>query len=329
MYCGSKLYYDHFKATNSCFYSEGEIEKLWNSDYVEFLCCFCYSSKLARQILIIKGGDNIRSCCACGKEVKFKDYIKYDGDSMESSVFSWKPQAPKVTFEEKEDIESEWEKAAPKIYCKECYLKRKKEMFYERYGKYINHWYAQLNSKEQRFLKDFMEQTFQILPKLSKYESHTNGFTVKHNHIHTLNLSMMELERIPDSIGNLDRLMILDLSSNKLRELPYSIGELSHLKILNLGYNRLKNLPDSIKNLQILRQLLLPMNNLEELLPEIEWLPHLTYLEISHNPIKEIPRFLENLRNLKIIYCLGFRNRKDISLDVLYELKKDGIILVT
>jgi hypothetical protein len=71
------------------------------------------------------------------------------------------------------------------------------------------------------------------------------------------------------------------------------------------------------------------MNHFEKVPPELKLLPTLTYLDISYNPIKNIPAFLEDFPNLKIIYCLGLRARKDIILEELYELKMNGIILVT
>lgn len=152
MYCGSKLYYEHFKATNSSFYREEQIERLWNNPHLEFLCCFCYSSNLARQILIIKGGDNVRECCFCGKEVTFTDYIKYDGVSMEKTVFVWSPKPPESSFNKKTSIKKERKNDKPKIYCKECYIKKKREKFYERYGKYMSKWSSQLSKTEQLFL---------------------------------------------------------------------------------------------------------------------------------------------------------------------------------
>jgi Leucine-rich repeat (LRR) protein len=284
---------------------------------------------LARQLLIIKGGDNIRECLLCGKEVKFKDYIKYDGDSMEKTVFVWNPRPLESTFNEKTSIKKEQKNDEPEIYCKECYMKKKGEKYYKRYGKYISRWFSQLSKEEQKFLRDLISQTFQFFPKLPHYTYQTPGFTIRNKHIRTLNLSRMDLEKIPSSIGNLKSLKVLDISSNKLRILPKAIGDLYKLKILNLGYNRLRTIPKSCRNLRRLSQFLVPMNHFEKVPPELKLLPQITYLDISYNPIKKIPPFLENFPNLKIIYCLGLRARKDIMLEELYKLKMNGIILVT
>lgn len=51
---------------------------------------------------------------------------------------------------------------------------------------------------------------------------------------------------IPDSIGGLKSLELLDVSSNLLESLPDSIGLLVNLKVLNVSGNKLKALPESI-----------------------------------------------------------------------------------
>jgi Leucine-rich repeat (LRR) protein len=49
------------------------------------------------------------------------------------------------------------------------------------------------------------------------------------------------LERIPESIGNLDSLKELDLYGNEIRTLPDSIENLQSLKKMNLVSNKLEN----------------------------------------------------------------------------------------
>lgn len=327
--CGTKLHFLHFQMTNTGRYHKELIKRLWNSESLEFLCCFCYSSRLKRQIMTIKTGDNIRKCCVCDKKVKFEDYIKYDEDSMEKTVFKWNPQEPGYKSNRKEGFNRDLKDIAPNIYCEECYMERKRAKFYETYGNDINKYLNTICEQERPFLNDFISQNFYFLPKLEKYCRHNNGFTIKHNHIMSLNLSRIENLRIPRSIGKLSHLKLLDLTFNKLREIPSSMGNIKSLEILKLGYNKLRKIPHSFRNLKNLRQLFLPMNILEEVPSEIEWLSQLTHLDISYNPIRKIPNFFENLRNLKIVYCMGFRKRKDICLDDLYELKKSGVLLVT
>ncbi|OUM57718.1 hypothetical protein PIROE2DRAFT_17200 [Piromyces sp. E2] len=141
-----------------------------------------------------------------------------------------------------------------------------------------------------------------------------------------LELPRNYLENLPNSIGNLKNLQILNLSSNNLRELPDSIGNLKNLQILNLSSNNLRELPDSIgnlKNLQILNlelpdsignlknlQILnLSSNNLRELPDSIGNLKNLQILNLSSNNLRELPDSIGNLKNLEE---LKFRKSEDI-----------------
>ncbi len=63
------------------------------------------------------------------------------------------------------------------------------------------------------------------------------------------------LKQIPDTIGNLSELRILDLSYNWLCSLPQSIGNLSKLRMLNLGGNNLGSLPIELAQLTALEEL--------------------------------------------------------------------------
>ena len=85
------------------------------------------------------------------------------------------------------------------------------------------------------------------------------------------------LKFLPDSIGNLKNLRILDLSNNKLETLPDSIGNLTNLEELYLSNNyHFSKLPDSIGNLK-----------------------KLEVLELEKTSLKSLPESLENLTNLK------------------------------
>ena len=58
---------------------------------------------------------------------------------------------------------------------------------------------------------------------------------------------------IPDAIGSLTALTVLNLLSNQLTEIPVAIGSLTALTELVLGYNELTGtIPDSLWNLKSL-----------------------------------------------------------------------------
>ena len=50
----------------------------------------------------------------------------------------------------------------------------------------------------------------------------------------TLDLSYLELDNVPASIGKLANLTLLDLSENQLTTLPSDLGKLSNLTMLDL-----------------------------------------------------------------------------------------------
>src|SRR5690606_27454931 len=71
--------------------------------------------------------------------------------------------------------------------------------------------------------------------------------------------------QIPESIGNLIRLQVLNLVNNSLTELPSSIGNLTQLRQLLLGINELTELPSFIGEVNQLQELRAAYNNLTEL----------------------------------------------------------------
>ncbi|MFX1433473.1 MAG: GTP-binding protein [Promethearchaeota archaeon] len=79
-----------------------------------------------------------------------------------------------------------------------------------------------------------------------------------------LDLSSCELVRLPESIGNLEGLNTLDLYNNNLISLPDSIGKLKQLEILNLETNNLETVPDSIGHLVSLKRISLKNNPLRK-----------------------------------------------------------------
>jgi hypothetical protein len=74
-----------------------------------------------------------------------------------------------------------------------------------------------------------------------------------------------QLTALPDSPGNLTRLMCLDLRNNCLAALPESLGNLTRLTFLDLKANKLLSLPAAIGDLPNLEKLDARWNKLSSL----------------------------------------------------------------
>jgi Leucine-rich repeat (LRR) protein len=112
-------------------------------------------------------------------------------------------------------------------------------------------------------------------------------------------------DSIPDEIGELKALTILNLSGNGITKLPSAIGDLSSLSQLYLQGNKLKTLPPSIGNLSNLIILDISDNQINSLPFEISKLTKLEQLYLSNNQIEQAPAFLPYLVNLSKLLIFG------------------------
>ena len=86
------------------------------------------------------------------------------------------------------------------------------------------------------------------------------------SHLHVMDLSSNHLDRLPQGIAKLENLRVLSLASNKLKSLPVVIAKLKNLKVLSLSNmecpddlcNELTTIPDDIGRLQSLEVLDVP-----------------------------------------------------------------------
>ena len=58
----------------------------------------------------------------------------------------------------------------------------------------------------------------------------------------------MPLQKLPDAIGNLNALEVLNVSQTNVTELPDSICNLSELRIFNFEHSKAKDIPDSLRS---------------------------------------------------------------------------------
>ena len=111
---------------------------------------------------------------------------------------------------------------------------------------------------------------------------------------------------LPEEIGCLQKLQILDLSRNNIKSLPKSIGNLANLELLDLSANDLQIIPQEIVELRNLRWLDLNFNRTTTLPDNFDRLQQLEYLDIAFTHIdgEEFPDEVWNLSSLRTFLAL-------------------------
>ena len=130
-----------------------------------------------------------------------------------------------------------------------------------------------------------------------------NQIHCEKNHVTKLELrDDYQQTSLPESIGNLQLLSVLDVSYNQLRSLPESIGKLQALSKLHVSHNNLTSLPESIGSFQDLSELLVASNQLNSLPQSIGKLQKLGWLDVSHNNLTSLPESIAKLQPLLQLY---------------------------
>ncbi len=113
---------------------------------------------------------------------------------------------------------------------------------------------------------------------------------------------------LPDKIGDLSALKVLDLSSNFMSgDIPTSINQLANLEILDLEENSFLSFPDSLGGMQQLRVFDVSGSYIQEDLPQdITTLSKLEILDLSHGGLFDLP-------DLSVMRAFGVLRRLDVS----------------
>ena len=100
---------------------------------------------------------------------------------------------------------------------------------------------------------DFGECGLSILPDILGELENLRVLELGNSLTRPLNFSgkMNKFTFLPNTIGKLANLQWLDLSDSKIRELPASIERLTNLQSLNLSYCHLKSIPYSVVALEL------------------------------------------------------------------------------
>jgi leucine-rich repeat protein SHOC2 len=111
-----------------------------------------------------------------------------------------------------------------------------------------------------------------------------------------------QLTSLPESIGDLPSMYLLDIQGNMLTTLPENIGNLSKLNYLNLCENNLTDLPDNFGNLSNLTELRLSSNQLCHLPKNFGNLINLEKLVLCDNQLSALPENIGNFTKLTALY---------------------------
>jgi LysM repeat protein len=113
-----------------------------------------------------------------------------------------------------------------------------------------------------------------------------------------LDLKKKDLTELPESIGQLTKLVKLYLNDNELEAIPESIGRLTNLQHLDIGGNQITIMPESIGELRNLQSLYISRNQLSKLPESIGWLTNLRALDLNRNQLSALPESIGQLTSL-------------------------------
>jgi len=155
---------------------------------------------------------------------------------------------------------------------------------------------------------------FEILVKESELK-----YEIKGTNITKLKIPFQEIEHLPENIGSLTKLKVLDIKGNKLKSLPSSFEKLTNLETLDLSLNYGIKLPNDFLLFSKLKELNIACCNLPKILDSLVELKNLKKLSISSNRIKKIHPKIGNLESLEEL-DLSYNELEEIQLPIL-ELK--------
>ncbi|MGH9840505.1 MAG: COR domain-containing protein [Blastocatellia bacterium] len=122
-----------------------------------------------------------------------------------------------------------------------------------------------------------------------------------------LQLTGMELPKVPANIERLGKLRELHLSHNNITQLPPWIGRFAELRTFDVSGNLLNDLPPEFTRLINLHTLYLAVNQFEELPAEICSLTGLDRLRLSGNRLSRLPAEIANLVGLEELHLRSNR----------------------
>ena len=160
---------------------------------------------------------------------------------------------------------------------------------------------------QRSILKSLEELIGKPIPIVDEISSQKVGVKFEGENITGLSLFLNNVNKLPETVGELINLKHLNLSYARIDNLPDSLNKLVKLESLSIGGNHLTNLPKVIEHLTSLKELILFENRLSSLPKFIEGLNNLRRLDIRDNELTTIP---ETLLKLKFLEYLRLANNE-------------------
>lgn len=121
-----------------------------------------------------------------------------------------------------------------------------------------------------------------------------------------LNLKKNALEVLPEEIGALEMLRVLDVSENRLSgPLPAALGNLIHLEELDFSENEVTEMPATIGSLKKLSKLIAFKNKMSKLPDAIGECEALSEVNFFNNKLIKVPAKMADLTNLDDLNVAG------------------------
>ena len=117
-----------------------------------------------------------------------------------------------------------------------------------------------------------------------------------------LDLSNLQLTRLPDSICDLTSLTRLEAMNNSLRSLPAHFDRLTALETLNFEKNAFESFPEEIIRMTQIKDLNLARNRIPTVPASISTMVHLVQLNLCKNLINALPEEMGELPQLRHLF---------------------------
>lgn len=108
-----------------------------------------------------------------------------------------------------------------------------------------------------------------------------------------LDLSSLNIRKIPSEILSLKNIEVLDLSSNSIRILPDSVNQFQNLSTINLSNNKIELFPTVLSTFQHIKKIEIVNCKLASIPDDIKNFENLEYIDLSDNKLVTVPYFLK------------------------------------